>query len=82
MLLPARSHLLSSPISGVDTVVNAAALGGGADSEADAAFRSRFANFINTRSLATTSAIGYAVSVVPGVQSYSITENYDLQRAV
>ena len=69
--------LLSSPISGVDTVVNVAALGGGADSETDMAFRARFASFINTRSLATTTAIGYAVGVVPGVKSWVITENYD-----
>ena len=69
--------LLSSPISGVDTVVNAGALGGGTDAESDAAFRQRFATFINTRSLATNTAIGYAVSTAGGVHSWIITENYD-----
>jgi len=73
--------LLSSPISGVDTVVNPAALGGGADAESDTALRARFANFINTRSLSTTAAVGYAVSAVPGVMSWSITDNYDFNGA-
>jgi uncharacterized phage protein gp47/JayE len=70
--------LLATPISGIDSVVNATALGGGVAAETDAAFRTRFANFINTRSLSTAAAVGYAVSTVPGVVSYALTQNYDL----
>jgi uncharacterized phage protein gp47/JayE len=70
--------LLSTPISGIDTVSNLTAMGGGVSAETDSAFRTRFANFINTRSLSTPAAIGYAVSTVPGVVSYSLTQNFDL----
>jgi phage-related baseplate assembly protein len=59
-------------------VVNPKALGGGVAAETDAAFRARFANFINTRSLSTAAAVGYAVSTVPGAVSYALTQNYDL----
>jgi uncharacterized phage protein gp47/JayE len=70
--------LVATPISGIDSVVNPTALGGGVASETDAALRSRFANFINTRSLSTSAAVGYAVSAVPGVVSYALAQNYDL----
>jgi uncharacterized phage protein gp47/JayE len=73
--------ILSTPISGVDYVTNLDALSGGIASETDAALRSRFANYINTRSLATEAAIGYAVTTVAGVVSYSITQNYDYSGA-
>jgi uncharacterized phage protein gp47/JayE len=73
--------VLSSPISGVDYVVNLAALSGGIAAETDSALRTRFANYINTRSLATAAAVGYAVTTVPGVVSYSLTQNYDYSGA-
>jgi uncharacterized phage protein gp47/JayE len=73
--------ILSTPISGVDYVANPNSLAGGIAPETDAALRARFANYINTRSLATTAAVGYAVTTVAGVVSYSLTENYDYSGA-
>ncbi len=73
--------VLSTPISGVDYVTNITALGGGIAAESDSAFRNRFVTFINTRSLATPAAIGYAVTTVPGVASYTLTQNYDYSGA-
>jgi len=73
--------ILSTPISGVDYVTNPNALGGGIAAETDSALRARFANYINTRALATTAAVGYAVTTVAGVVSYSLTENYDYSGA-
>ena len=69
--------VLTTPLSGVDYVTNPQPMSGGLAAEADAALRARFANFINTRSLSTSAAIGYAVSSVPGATSYSLTQNYD-----
>jgi len=74
-------NVLSTPISGIDYVTNPNPAGGGVAAETDAALRARFVLFINNRSLATASAVGYAVTSVAGVVSYTITQNYDYSGA-
>ncbi len=67
--------LLGAAISGIDTVANLTALGGGTAAETDTALRLRFVTYINTRSQATEQAIGYAISSVQQGLTYSIQEN-------
>ena len=69
--------LLATGIPGVDTVNNAAAFGNGVDAETDAALRTRFALFINTRARATLAAVAYAISAVQQGLSWSIQENVE-----
>jgi len=64
-------------IPGIDAVTNAAPLQNGLDAESDAAFRSRFQNFIQSRSRATPLAIGYAVTSIQQGLSYALQENVD-----
>jgi len=62
--------VISSSLNGVDSVTNAAALAGGMDAEADAALRSRFVLFINSRSAATKTAVLNAIfSVQQGIRA-------------
>jgi phage-related baseplate assembly protein len=77
-VLPNTITLLSSPIAGVDTVVNATALTGGVNAEPDAAFRSRFQGFMDSRSRATVQAITYAVLSLQQNLSCTILENTDV----
>lgn len=73
--------LIAAPIPGIDTVMNAMPFGGGADAESDAAFRSRFQLYINSRSLATAGAVAFAItSVQPGLR-YAVVENESPQGA-
>ena len=67
--------VLASAVPGVDTLTNGLVTGGGADSETDPAFRTRFTNFFAARSRATLDAIGYAISSVGSGLSYVIQEN-------
>jgi uncharacterized phage protein gp47/JayE len=69
--------LLASAIPGIDAVSNATAFTNGLDAETDAAFRSRFQNYIDSRSRATTLAVGYAVSGIQQGLLYTIQENQD-----
>ena len=69
--------LLASTMPGIDSVTNASGTQNGIDAESDAAFRVRFVDFIGSRSRATLSAIGYAVSSIQQGLSYSIQENVD-----
>lgn len=71
--------LLGSAIPGVDTVTNAAPFAGGLDSESDAALRARFANYVATRSEATTAAVEYAISSIRQGLAVAIAENVDTQ---
>ena len=71
--------LLGSPISGVDTVSNAAAFAGGADTESDLNFRARFQLYINSRSLATVAAVLNAVLAVQQGRRTTVIENVDAQ---
>ncbi|UZO91777.1 baseplate J/gp47 family protein [Roseomonas mucosa] len=69
--------LLASAISGVDTVVNQAAISGGAPAETDAAMRARFVAYLASLSKATRAAIGYTVSQVQSGLTYNIIEGED-----
>jgi uncharacterized phage protein gp47/JayE len=70
--------VLTSPIPGVDLVTNAQPTTGGSDPESDAALRARFTLYINSRSLATSGAILFAVaSLQPGMR-YALLENQTL----
>ena len=66
--------LIAAAVPGVDTVVNGAGFTNGIDAESDAALRSRFANYINTRSKATKQAIGYAVQAVSQSLTWTVQE--------
>jgi uncharacterized phage protein gp47/JayE len=67
--------LIVGGISGVDTVNNANATSGGVNTESDAAFRTRFVNFINSRAQGTGFAVGYAIQQVQQGLTWSIQEN-------
>jgi uncharacterized phage protein gp47/JayE len=69
--------VLASAIPGIDAVSNATAFVNGLDAETDAAFRSRFQNYIDSRSRATALAVGYAVSSIQQGLLYTIQENQD-----
>ena len=67
--------LLTTPLSGVDWIVNATALTGGMNAESDAAFRARFQLYINSRSLSTVTAIEAAVASLQQGLRYTVFEN-------
>lgn len=67
--------LLNQPVSGVDTVTNAAAFTNGVDAESDAAFRARFITYIASLSKATKTAVGNAITSLKQGVIYSLTEN-------
>ena len=67
--------LLASAIPGIDSVNNANPFIDGQDAEPDAAFRSRFNNFIASRSRATPLSVGYAVTSIQQGLNYTIQEN-------
>ncbi len=69
--------LLASALPGIDSVTNANAFQNGAEAETDDAFRARFQNFIASRSRATLSAVGYAISSIQQGLRYAIQENVD-----
>ncbi len=73
--------LLSSSIPGIDTVINAQATTGGMDAESDAAFRARFQLYINSRSLATNSAVLSAIANLQQGLRYAVLENQVLSGA-
>lgn len=67
--------LLASPIPGIDTVTNAMPTAGGLDPETDAAFRSRFQLYINSRSLATERAVLSSIASLQQGLRYAVLEN-------
>ena len=69
--------LLASALPGIDSVSNLTTLQNGLDAESDDAFRSRFHNFIASRSRATPLAVGYAISSIQQGLNYTIQENTD-----
>lgn len=73
--------LLGTAIAGIDTVTNASALTNGSDGETDAALRTRFVSYINSRSKATVSAIENAVTDVSADLIYQVLENVDTSGA-
>lgn len=72
-------QLLATPIPGIDTVTNVMPLTGGVDAESDAAFRLRFQLYINSRSLATGSAVEFAIASLQQSLRYAVLENVDTQ---
>jgi phage-related baseplate assembly protein len=76
-VLASTITVLASPVSGIDTINNAAPTSGGEDPESDPALRTRFANFFAARSRATLDAVGYAISLVGSDFGYVILENSD-----
>jgi uncharacterized phage protein gp47/JayE len=76
---PNTIQLIKTAIPGIDTVTNAQALTGGIDPESDAAFRARFQLYINSRSLATGTAIQFAIASLQQGLRYSVLENVDTQ---
>jgi uncharacterized phage protein gp47/JayE len=69
--------ILTTAIPAVDTVSNAQPFSGGGDAETDAALRARFQLYINSRSLATTGAVLFAIASVPHAVRYVVFENQD-----
>jgi uncharacterized phage protein gp47/JayE len=68
--------VITTPIPGVDTVTNTAAIANGEALETDAALRIRFVEFIASLARATSDAVTYAVtSLQPGI-AHAIVENY------
>lgn len=74
-VLAGAVSVITSSISGVDTVTNAAAFLNGANAEPDADFRARYVLFLASLSKATKAAIGAAVLGVQQGLNYTITEN-------
>ncbi len=72
-------QLLATPIPGIDTVTNALPLTGGVDAESDSAFRARFQLYINSRSLATSGAVEFAIASLQQSLRYAVLENVDTQ---
>jgi uncharacterized phage protein gp47/JayE len=72
-------QLLATPVPSIDTVTNAMPLTGGVDAESDAAFRARFQLYINSRSLATGSAVEFAIASLQQSLRYAVLENVDTQ---
>jgi hypothetical protein len=69
--------ILTTAITGVDTVSNAQPFTGGLDAESDPAFRARFQLYINSRSLATVTAVLFAIASVQQGLRYAVFENQD-----
>ena len=74
---PDTITLLASAIPGIDQVSNPLAFVGGTNAETDAAFRARFVNYINSRSLATPIAVGNAIAGIQQGLTYLLQENID-----
>jgi uncharacterized phage protein gp47/JayE len=69
--------LIATAMPGVDLVTNPAATQNGLDAEGDASFRARFQNYLQSRSRATSGAVGYAISSIQQGLDYVIAENVD-----
>ena len=69
--------LLATAMPGVDAVTNPVAAVGGLDAELDAALRTRFSNFIDSRSRATPAAVAYTIQSLRQGLSYALAENQD-----
>ncbi|MFZ0271005.1 MAG: baseplate J/gp47 family protein [Acidobacteriaceae bacterium] len=68
--------VITSPITGVDTVTNAAAFTNGLDAESDPAVKARFVLFINSLSKAIQTAIAFAIASSRQGLFFTLTENY------
>jgi uncharacterized phage protein gp47/JayE len=68
---------LAMAVPGVDTVNNVAPMAGGVDTETDAALRTRFTLFLDSRNRATDLAVANAILSVQQSLTYAISENVD-----
>lgn len=66
--------VITSPITGIDAVVNGAAFTNGFDSESDTALKARFPLYIASLAKGTEGAIGYAVQSLRQGMQYQIWE--------
>lgn len=76
---PGTIGLIAAAIPGIDTVMNTAPFTGGLEAESDAALRVRFQLYINSRSLATVSAVEFAVATLQQGLRCAVLENVDTQ---
>jgi uncharacterized phage protein gp47/JayE len=76
-VLPNTISLIATAMPGVDLVTNSAATQNGLDAESDGAFRAGFQNYLQSRSRATISAVGYAISSIQQGLDFKISENVD-----
>ncbi len=74
---PGVISLLASAIPGIDAVTNPRQAAGGLDAESDNALRTRFANFIDSRSRATPVAIAFAIDSLQQGLQHVVSENVD-----
>ena len=72
---PGTLVLLGTAISGIDTVTNANSATGGVNAETDAALKTRFQAYINSRSGATELAVTAAIEGVQQELDFEILEN-------
>lgn len=70
-------RLLSTAVSGIDSVINDYAATGGLDAETDAALRTRFAGFLDSRTRATAQAVSFAVQSVQQGLQFTIEDRLD-----
>jgi uncharacterized phage protein gp47/JayE len=80
-VLPGTIDLIATALPGIDTVGNDLPLAGGLDPESDAAFRTRFQSFIDSRTRATVQAVVYATTSVQQGLSCTVQENTDASGA-
>jgi uncharacterized phage protein gp47/JayE len=76
-VLPGAIGLSTTALPGIDTVSNAVVFSGGVDAESDTAFRARFQLYINSRALATSGAIAFAIASIQEGLRYAVLENVD-----
>jgi uncharacterized phage protein gp47/JayE len=72
---------IGTPVGGIATVSNAAAITNGIDAESDAAFQARFPLYLNSLSKATQGAIETAIEGVAQGINYNLEENVDVTGA-
>ena len=76
-VLAGAVSLLATAMPGIDAVTNPATAAGGQEAESDAALRSRFTNFIDSRSRATPAAVAYTIESLQQGLTYVLAENAD-----
>lgn len=74
-VLAGTVSVLTTAVSGIDTVTNSGAFTGGMDAESDAAMRARFVLWVNSRAEATVAAVEAAIADVQQGLSYTVQEN-------
>jgi Baseplate J-like protein len=73
--------MIASSLPGIDQVVNTVGFTTGVDAESDQAFRTRFQDYLTSRSRATLVAIRSAIAGVQQGLNFSIDENVDANGA-